>query len=185
MTFCDRLVSFLSSLIDQIHHLDRRKPNMPSLLRRIKATKEVGTPEATESDEDRKQSSRQASIAASTTSNSSGRKDSGASFTQRVTRQLSLPSTPFKKRKSSTAALTQYNHQSDCLFFAKLPYELREHVYLFVTTADDWNIELRKVNDDPKERKKQQKLRAKNWAESNISDGFRSFLKMMRTCKAM
>lgn len=158
---------------------------MPSLLRRIKATKEAGTPDAVESDEDSKQPSRQASLAASIASNSSGRKDSGASFTQRVSRQLSLPNHPFRKRKSTAAVVAQYNHQAECLFFDKLPYELREHVYLSITSSDDWKVELRRVNDDPKQRRKQQKLKGKKSVESNISDGFKSFLKMMRTCKAV
>ena len=173
----------LRNLIDQIHHFGLQFHNMPNLFRRIKATKEAGTPEATESDDDRKQPGRQVSIATSTASSSSNRKDSGASFTQRVSRQLSLPTAPFRKRKPS--APSQLNDQSDCLFLIRLPYELREHVYLFVTSSHDWDIELRKIIDDPKERKKQQKLKAKKLLASNISDGFRSFLKMMRTCQAM
>lgn len=153
--------------------------NMPSLLRRFKTS--ADPLKQTCDGGENKHTARQASLPWSTSSDE-GRRKSEASVSRRFSRQLSLTSVPFKRKKSIVPSL--YQDQSQCLFFDRLPYELRENVYLAVMRPEDWTIDLKKVSDDPRELKKQQKRRGKKAREPR-SEGVSTLLSLMRTCKAM
>lgn len=150
---------------------------MPSLLRRFKTSTEPTTCE----EDENKPPVCQASLPWSAPSDGD-RRQSEASLSRRFSRQLSLSSLPFKRKKSIVP--TQYHDQSQCLFLDRLPFEIRENVYIAMMKPEDWIVVLPKMSDDPRQLKKQQKRRVKE-ARVPRSEDFHAFLNMMRSCKAM
>lgn len=148
--------------------------HMPSLLRKFKAGVDKSRP-----GEDSEQPTRQASLLSTPGSDSNE-----TSLTRRFSRQLSLPIAPFRKRNVSV--VTEPIAQDDCLFLTSLPYEIRETAYLKVIESEDLSVNIERISDHPKERRKQERRRWRGRPGPDQPDnGFAYLLNLMRTSKVM
>lgn len=138
--------------------------------------------DATDADPPRRQSS----IPWLNRSDSTPRNNSTASE-HRTSRQRSIASLPFLRKRKSPSVVAEAcfgAHQTGCSLIARLPYELRESIYLLLGQDEEWAVPLREVPDSPVDRKRIQKMRKKG-GKGAQSTAYGTLISLMRTCRTM